>query len=71
MKKKILFALIMGIITTGLISCLIILINTGLKGVKFFKVWGKSWFLAYVIAVPCILIIAPQIDKLVDKIVKE
>ncbi|MEW5675639.1 DUF2798 domain-containing protein [Flavobacterium enshiense] len=56
-------------ITTFIISFLLISINVGF-GDKFMTVWLKSWGLAYVMAVPAILIIAPRVEKLVDKIIK-
>lgn len=67
MKNKIAFALIMGVITTGIISFTVILVNIGLKP-KFLQIWLKSWGLAYVVAVPTILIIAPFIQRLVDRL---
>lgn len=65
MKSKIAFALIMGVITTGIISFTVISVNIGFKP-NFLKIWLKSWGLAYVMAIPTILIIAPGIQKLVD-----
>jgi len=64
MKRKIAFAMIMGIVTTCIISFLLISINVGFTE-KFLKVWLKSWLLSYTIAIPAILLIAPQIEKLV------
>ena len=69
-KKKIAFAMIMGIVTTCIISFLLISINVGFTE-NFFRIWLKSWMLAYVIAIPAILLIAPRIERLVDKLFKE
>lgn len=66
MKQKIAFALIMGIITTGIISFTLIALNVGFSE-KFLKVWLKSWGMAYLIVIPVILIIGPIVQKLVDK----
>lgn len=66
MKTKIAFALIMGIVTTGIISFTLISINIGF-GEHFLKIWLKSWGMAYLVVVPAILIIGPQVQKLVDK----
>jgi hypothetical protein len=66
MKTKIAFALIMGIVTTGIISFTLISINIGF-GEHFLKIWLKSWGMAYMVVVPAILIIGPQVQKLVDK----
>lgn len=67
MKKKIAFAMIMGVVTTGIISFTLISINVGFVS-GFFDVWLKSWVMAYVIVIPAILIIAPKIEMLVDYI---
>ena len=70
MKKKLAFAFIMGIVTTGIISLSLILLNTNLSGALMLKAWCKSWAIAYVIVIPCILIIAPMVEKLVNKLIK-
>lgn len=67
MKRKIAFALIMGMITTCIISFVLISINLGF-GEKFISTWLKSWLLAYLFAVSSILIIAPRVEKILDKI---
>lgn len=67
MKQKITFALIMGVITTGIISFILIAINLGFSD-RFFRVWLKSWLLSYLIVVPAILIIGPLVQKLIDRI---
>ena len=65
MKQKIAFAMIMGIITTGIISFTLISINIGFIN-DFLKIWLKSWVMAYVVVIPCILLIAPRIQLMVD-----
>lgn len=67
MKNKIAFALIMGIITTGIISFTLISINLGFTA-AFLTTWLKSWGMAYLVVIPAILIIAPRIQKFVDRI---
>ena len=69
-KKKVVFALTMGIITTGIISFSLIAINSGFND-KFIQIWAKSWLLAYVFVIPIILFIAPPIEKVVDTLFKE
>ncbi len=68
MKRKIVFALIMGGITTGIISFSLIALNIGF-GELFLKIWLKSWAMAYVIVIPVILIVAPRIQKWVDNFI--
>jgi hypothetical protein len=70
MKHKIIFALIMGIMTTGIISFTVIAINIGL-GDRFLTIWLKSWGLAYLVVIPCILFISPLVEKLVQKLLGE
>jgi hypothetical protein len=67
MKQKIAFALIMGSVTTAIISFTLIFINVGFSE-KFLGIWLKSWGIAYLVVIPAILIIGPIIQKLVDKI---
>lgn len=69
MKKKIAFALIMGLITTGIISFSLITINIGFSD-NFLNIWTKSWALAYIIVIPTILIIGPRIQKIIDRKIK-
>ena len=70
MKNKIAFALIMGIVTTGIISFTLISVNIGYTE-KFLKIWLRSWGMAYLVVIPAILIIGPRIQNLVDKLLKE
>jgi hypothetical protein len=70
MKNKIVFALIMGIVTTGIISFTLISVNIGYNE-RFFPIWFRSWGIAYLVVIPAILIIGPRIQKLVDRLLKE
>lgn len=70
MKKKLVFAFLMALVTTGIVTFVVIVVNIGLNH-QFFKIWLKSWAIAYVVAVPAILTIAPQIEKLVNQLIKE
>lgn len=65
MKEKIAFALIMGIVTTGIISFTLISINLGWAHLHL-AVWLKSWLVAYLIVIPAILIISPFVEKMVS-----
>lgn len=70
MKQKIAFALIMGIITTGIISFTLISINVGLIN-GFLKVWLRSWATAYLVVIPAILFIGPLVQAVVDKLFRK
>jgi hypothetical protein len=70
MKQKIAFAMMMGIVTTGVISFTLISINIGYTE-KFLQIWLKSWSIAYLVVIPAILLIGPQIQKLVEVLFAE
>ncbi len=67
MKNKIAFAMIMGVITTGIISFTLIAVNIGFID-SFIRIWLKSWAMAYAVVIPAILIIGPLVQKFVDRI---
>jgi hypothetical protein len=67
MKQKIAFALIMGVVTTAVISFTLIAVNIGFTSV-FLATWLRSWAMAYVVVIPIILIVAPRVQRLVDKL---
>ncbi len=69
MKQRIAFALIMGIITTGIISFTLISINVGI-GPNFAAIWLRSWATAYLVVIPVILILGPLVQNLVDGMFK-
>ena len=70
MKHKLLFTLIMGMITTGMISFVLIAINAGFNG-KFLLHWLRSWILSYMLAVSSSLFIAPGVQELVNRLAKK
>jgi hypothetical protein len=70
MKNKIFFALIMGVVTTGIISFTLISVNIGFTE-NFWRIWLRSWGMAYLVVIPAILIIGPQIQKFVDYLLRE
>lgn len=67
MKNRIAFALLMGVISTGVISFALIYLNLGLGGL-FLKVWMRSWGMAYLIVIPVILVVAPKLQELIAKL---
>lgn len=68
LKRKIAFALLMGVVTTGIISFTLLLINLGFTP-RFFASWLRSWAIAYVIVIPAILVIGPALQVRVDRII--
>ncbi|SDE23475.1 Protein of unknown function [Dyadobacter soli] len=70
MRQKIAFAMIMGVVTTGIISFALISLNIGFV-TNFLVIWLKSWSMSYLIVIPAILLIGPKVQKLVDDIFKD
>jgi len=69
LKRKIAFALSMGIVTTGIISFVLLALNLGFtKG--FPLVWLRSWGIAYVIVIPAILAIGPWLQGQLDRLIR-
>ncbi|MDI7864649.1 DUF2798 domain-containing protein [Rhizobiaceae bacterium n13] len=69
LKRKIAFALLMGIVTTGIISFVLLALNIGFSE-TFALSWLRSWAVGYVIVIPAILLIGPRLQALVDQIVR-
>ncbi|WP_454832559.1 DUF2798 domain-containing protein [Pseudoxanthomonas wuyuanensis] len=67
LKRKVAFALSMGVVTTGIISFVLILLNRGLAD-GFFLVWLRSWGAAYLIVIPAILLIGPRLQARIDRL---
>jgi hypothetical protein len=70
MKQKIVFALLMGIITTGIVSFTLIGVNRGFAP-GFVPVWLKSWAIAYAVVTPIILILSPGVQRLADRLCRK
>jgi hypothetical protein len=68
-KQRMVFALSMGILTTGIISFTLISINIGYTE-RFLMTWTKSWAIAYAVVVPAILFVGPRVQAIVNRIVK-
>lgn len=67
-KRRIAFALTMGVVTTGIISFVLIVLNRGLAD-GFLLAWLRSWGAAYVIVIPAILVIGPRLQARIDQLI--
>lgn len=67
LKRKIVFALSMGLVTTGIVSFVLIAIHLGFSD-RFAWVWLRSWGVGYVIAIPAILVIGPWLQVRIDRL---
>lgn len=68
MKRKILFAVSMGIVTTGIISFVLLVLNRGLAD-GFVLTWLRSWGIGYLIVIPSILLIGPRLQARIDRLI--
>ena len=68
LKRKVAFALSMGVVTTGIISFVLLAFNRGLAE-GFFLAWIQSWALGYAIVIPAILLIGPRVQAQVDRLI--
>lgn len=62
-----LFSLIMSMIVTLIVTCALTAFNHGFDG--FIPSWMHSFFIAWAVAFPCVLIFAPQVRKLVQRLI--
>lgn len=63
MKQKLFFAMLMAVVTTGIISFTLLTINLGwIK--DFVWIWMRSWAISYLIALPLILLLSPKVQRL-------
>jgi hypothetical protein len=69
LKRKVAFALSMGIVTTGIISFVLIALNVGFSQ-TFALIWLRSWSIAYVVVVPAILLIGPMLQAKIDRLIQ-
>jgi hypothetical protein len=69
LKRKVAFALSMGVVTTGIISFSLIALNVGFSE-RFANVWLRSWALAYVLVIPAILTIGPWLQARIDRFIR-
>lgn len=67
LKRKIAFALSMGIVTTGFISLVLVIMNVGLSD-GFIRIWLRCWLVSYLIVIPAILLIGPRLQARVDRV---
>ncbi|MCO4892414.1 MULTISPECIES: DUF2798 domain-containing protein [Cupriavidus] len=69
LKRKIAFALSMGVVTTGIISFALLALNVGFTE-DFALTWLRSWGVGYVIVIPAILLVGPRLQARVERWVR-
>ena len=70
LKHRIAFAMLMGVITTGVISFTLISLNLGFNE-RFLRIWLKSWAVGYMVAIPAILILSPSVQRVVNWLLRK
>lgn len=66
-KRKVAFAMLMGIVTTGIISFVLVAINLGMAS-GFLSTWLRCWLISYLIVIPAILLVGPRLQAQVDRV---
>ena len=59
--------MVMGVITTSLVSATLIYVNKGFVS-GFVGIWLKSWLISYLVAVPTIIIIGPRVQGFLHRL---
>lgn len=69
LKRRLAFALSMGVVTTGIISFVLITLNRGLAD-GFVLAWLRSWGVGYAVVIPAILLIGPRLQARIDRLIR-
>jgi Protein of unknown function (DUF2798) len=56
------FALVTGMVITSYITFTLVAVNTGFENGFLFR-WFRSWLIAYILAIPSLLFVAPFIKR--------
>jgi len=67
LKRKVAFATLMGIVTTGIISFVLVTVNLGMSS-AFLRIWLRCWLISYLIVIPAILLVGPRLQAKVDRL---
>lgn len=70
LKKRILFAIIMALFTVAIMVTVMLGVNMGFGSELFWRSWLRSYAIAYLTIVPVILLLGPQVQRLVDWIMR-
>lgn len=68
LKRRTVSALIMGVMTTGTISFVLLAQNLGFSE-NFVLTWLRSWSTGYAIAVPTMLWIHPRLHAQIERLI--
>jgi hypothetical protein len=68
-KRRLLFGSIMAFAMSLFMSFVMVAINVGFNDLFFLR-WMKSWAIGFIAALPAVLLLAPQVNRLVNEILK-
>lgn len=66
MSKNLQFAIITAIIVTSYITFTLVVLNIGFVK-NFLFIWLRSWLIAFLLALPSLLFVAPYIRKKINE----
>ena len=69
LKRRIASALLMGVVTTGTISFVLLGLNAGFSS-DFALKWLRAWSIGYVTVIPVILLIGPRVQAQVERLIR-
>ena len=69
LKRRVATTLLMGVVTTGIISFVLLAINKGFVP-GFALLWLRSWSLGYAIVIPVILLLGPRVQAHVERLIR-
>lgn len=67
--RNVVFAFLMALLMSGFMSFVISLFNVGMVD-NIITIWIKAWIFAFSIAFPTVILVAPLVHKLTDKIIR-
>ena len=67
--RTVVFAFLMALLMSGFMSFVISLFNVGMVD-NIITIWLKAWVFAFSIAFPTVILVAPLVHKLTDKIIR-
>ena len=66
LRRRIAFAMLMGVATTGIISFVLVAVTLGMDS-AFVRTWLRCWLISYLIVIPAILLVGPRLLAWVDR----
>ena len=69
LKRRIAFAMAMGMLTTGIISFALLGMNKGFSN-GFLEAWLRSWGVGYATVIPVILLVGPRVQAQVERLIR-